>query len=55
MNSNKFMLPYYISTLQFQYISIYECSYWLHFINDVNVQFSSWSLLWFKNDTINII
>ena len=32
----------------------YEYSYWLHFINDTNVQLSCWTILRSKNDPNNL-
>jgi hypothetical protein len=34
--------------------NLYERSYWLCFVNDTNVQLSNGSLLWIKNNKINL-
>ena len=34
--------------------NLYERSYWIYFVNDANVQFSNGSLLWIKNNKINL-
>jgi len=49
------MVPYYHSSNLILEQDIYEYSYWLRFINDINVQFSRWALLWFKDSQTYLV